>query len=270
MSNVACKKAIGVFDSGLGGLTVVKEIIRLLPEEDVVYFGDVARLPYGNKSRETVVKFSVENSLFLLSQGIKLLVVACNTATALALEFLQSIFSIPVVGVVDPVVERVARMSPKEVAVIGTVSTIRSGVYQSRLKKFGVFGVNAKACPLLVPTIEAGYVGKSICDEIIKYEIGPVLSKDTDLLLLACTHYPIIKKRIRTIFPSVRIVDSAVPTARAVKDLLEDYGMRKTRGIGKLRIFVSDMPNDFAVIARRFLGKEMDDVTIRKVDHVLS
>ncbi len=269
MLNVSGNNAIGVFDSGLGGLTVVREIIRLLPEEDVVYFGDVARLPYGNKSRETVIKFSVENSLFLLSRGIKLLVVACNTATALALEFLQSIFSIPVVGVVDPVVERVAKMSPNEVAVIGTVSTIRSGVYQSRLREFGVSRINAKACPLLVPTIEAGYVGRPICDEIIRDEISPVLGRNTDLLLLACTHYPIIKRRIKTLFPKVRIVDSALPTAKAVKKLLDDYGIRKKHGVGTLELFVSDMPNDFEAIARKFLGKDMDDVKVRKVGDVL-
>ncbi len=263
------EKAIGVFDSGLGGLTVVREIVRILPEEDIVYFGDIARLPYGNKSRSTVVKFSVENTLFLLSQGIKLLVVACNTASALALEFLQSVFSIPVIGVIEPTIDTIAKMSPKKVAVIGTVSTIRSGVYQKKLKEIGVKLIKAKPCPLLVPTIEAGYVGKPICDEIIKHEIGPVVEEDTEILLLACTHYPIIKKRIRELFPAVRMIDSASPTAEVVKKILVERGMEKRSASGKLRLFVSDIPDDFEVLARRFLGSKIGDLEVRKVQYVL-
>ncbi len=261
---------IGVFDSGLGGLTVVREILALLPKEDVLYFGDIARLPYGTKSKDVVLRFSIENSLFLLSRKVKLLVIACNTASAVALEFLKSILSVPVLGVIDPAIEELTRQGlPDRVAVIGTNATIRSGVYQRKLREVGIEDVFAKPCPLLVPMIESGYLRGEICDQIIRYEVGPVLKKGVRVLLLGCTHYPIIKGKIRRLFPKVKVVDSALPTARAVKKTLEAFGLERKRGKGRLEVFVSDVPEDFEVMAKRFLGRSEFKVTTRKVGDVL-
>ena len=257
---------IGVFDSGLGGLTVVKEIRSLLPEEDVVYFGDIARLPYGNKSAEAVRRFSVENSLFLIEKGVKLIVVACNTASSLALDFLSQFFSVPILGVISPMENALSKRKYRKVAVIGTSATIRSGVYQALIHRLlPDCEVVAKACPLLVPIIEAGVFREEIGQQVIQHQLREVKAFSPELLLLGCTHYPIIEKQIRG-FLGCEVVSSAYYTAKEVEKTLRDLGLerRRRRGKGRLRIFLSDVPEGFEELAEMFLGERLEGISVKR------
>ncbi len=257
---------IGVFDSGLGGLTVVKEVRSLLPGEDVVYFGDIARLPYGNKSPEAIRRFSVENSLFLIEKGVKLIVVACNTASSLALDFLSRLFSVPIVGVISPMETALRKKNYRKVAVIGTSATIRSGVYQELIHRLlPDCRVMAQPCPLLVPIIETGAFREEIGEEVIRHQLKEVKAFSPELLLLGCTHYPIIEGQIRR-FLGCEVVSSAHYTAQAVERTLRDLGLKRERrkGRGTLRIFVSDVPDGFEELAEMFLGERLEGVSVRR------
>lgn len=253
------RRAIGVFDSGVGGLTVLKALMARLPTESTVYLGDTARVPYGTKSGEVVTRYSLRNADFLVEQGIKLLVVACNTASAVALPALSEALDVPVLGVIEPGArEAVARSRGGGIGVIGTPGTIRSGAYQRALAQArpGV-QVQAKACPLFVPLAEEGWVTGAVPREVARTYLAELAGSGIDTLVLGCTHYPLLREVIaEALGPSVTLVDSAEATAEAAALLLEERGER-AQGTEAPRhsYFVTDVPERFVEIAARFLGR---------------
>lgn len=263
------RRPIGVFDSGVGGLTVFQAIGRRLPEESLVYFGDTAHVPYGNKSREAVTRFSLEIARFLKGHDIKLLVVACNTASALALPRLKRELGIPVVGVIEPGARAAARTTRSgRVGIIATEATVNSGAYQAALKRL-VPKVRpvAKACPLFVPLVEEGWWGHPVTAAVAREYLEPVAREGVDTLILGCTHYPLLKPALaRVMGPKVRLIDSAEETAAEVEALLERSGSRRRSGRGGRRFFASDGPVRFLALAKRLLGVSADRVTIWRFD----
>ncbi|MFA5038596.1 MAG: glutamate racemase [Candidatus Omnitrophota bacterium] len=257
-------KPIGVFDSGIGGLTVVKELIKLLPNEHLVYFGDTARVPYGVKSRETIIKFSLENTLFLLQQNVKVIVVACNTSSSLALPVIRQHFKIPIIGVILPgAKEAVYATKNGRIGVIGTRATINSGAYEQEIKRLdpGV-KVYSQACPMFVPIVEENWVNDGIALRVAEKYLSGLKSRKIDTLILGCTHYPLLKSKIQAIMgQGVRLIDSAQQVANEVRQVLIQEGLvnkKKTRA--SRRYFVSDEVAIFANVASRFLGSELKTV----------
>jgi glutamate racemase len=253
--------AIGVFDSGIGGLTVLHQIIEFLPRENTVYLGDTARAPYGTKSVETVLRYSFENSAFLVEKGVKLIVVACNTSTAIALGQLKVKLSLPVIGVIEPGVRRaIERTKSKRVGVIGTEATIQSGAYTRALKAVDPeIEVYSRACPLFVPLIEEGWTDNEVVEMTVKTYLGSLKQSGIDTLILGCTHYPLLKKAIRKFIGSgVRLVDSAEATAKEVEAVLKKAAIARKSGKGTHSFFVTDAPDRFIKVGRRFLGEKVE------------
>lgn len=263
-SNRVNSNPIGIFDSGLGGLTVAKKIYELLPGENVVYFGDTARFPYGPRSQEIIRKFSFQNTNFLLTQRVKFIVVACNTASALALDELRRFCKTPVIGVVEAGASAAANTTRNgKIGVIGTVGTINSRAYQKAIHQLDPkLSVYPLPCPLFVSLAEEGYTDREATRLIAAEYLDPLIKSGVDTLVLGCTHYPLLKKVIsRTMGKKVNLIDSADETAKEIKDFLEQHHL--LRKIGKRssrRYFVSDVPDRFVEVGERFLkGK------IRKV-----
>jgi glutamate racemase len=253
--------AIGVFDSGIGGLTVLHQIIEALPRENTVYLGDTARAPYGTKSVETVLRYSFENSEFLVERGVKLVVVACNTSTAIALAELKIELSLPVIGVIEPGVRRaIANTKSKRVGVIGTEATIQSGAYTRSLKAVDPeIEVYSRACPLFVPLVEEGWTDNDVVEMTVKTYLGSLKQSGIDTLILGCTHYPLLKKAIRKFIGSgVRLVDSAEETAKEVESVLKKNAIARRIGKGTHSFFVTDAPDRFIKVGRRFLGEKVE------------
>ncbi|MBN1869415.1 MAG: glutamate racemase [Candidatus Omnitrophica bacterium] len=265
MSSHTDNRPIGVFDSGLGGLTVVRELMRQLPLEDIVYYGDTARVPYGTKSKEAIVRFSIENTGILLKHKVKMVVVACNTSSSYALNALRKKFRVPVVGVIDPGAKRAISLTKnKKVGVIATSATIASGKYVQAIKTFDKsVEVFAKACPLFVPLAEEGWFHKPVTVDIAKEYLLPLKKSGIDALILGCTHYPLLKKALRAaVGKEVALVDSAREVASDVKALLTMLKNRKTTlGIPRYTFLISDRPQEFKRIARNFLGREIKHIT---------
>jgi glutamate racemase len=263
------KPCIGVFDSGFGGLTVLKALLERIPEADYLYFGDTARLPYGSKSAETVSKYAVEAANFLEQHGAQLLVIACNTATALALDKITAAASVPVVGVVEPGAQgAVAASKNQQVVVIGTEATVSSHAYLRALESRGI-QAREKACPLLVPLVEEGWVEHAVTEQIAKIYLDEVFSdgfQSADVLVLGCTHYPLIKPILRRAAPAnVTIVDSADSTAQVVSALLRRTPLPITseeerRRLPRLKFFATDSVEKFRRLGARFLGRPIEDV----------
>jgi glutamate racemase len=255
---------IGIFDSGVGGLTVVRAVNRLLPDESVVYFGDTARVPYGSKSPETVIRFAMEDAEFLLGKGIKLLVVACNTASSVSLPALREFADVPVIGVIEPGAKTAASITRSgTVGVIGTLGTISSGAYQKALKAYSsVSRVIAQPTPLLVPLVEEGWLEHRITELVLREYTAPVVNEGIDTLVLGCTHYPLLKDALSGILgDGIRLVDSAESTAEEVASILDGGEMRAEPGNGENSFYVSDIPLKFQEIAQRFLGRAIPLVT---------
>ena len=254
------ESAIGVFDSGIGGLTVLQKIIETLPKENTVYLGDTARAPYGTKSVETVLRYSFENTEFLVQKGVKAVVVACNTSTAIALTRLRDSLSIPVIGVIEPGVRRAIKSTKnKRVGVIGTEATIQSGAYTRALKEAdGGVEVYSRACPLFVPLVEEGWTDNDVVEMTVKAYLGSLKQSGIDALILGCTHYPLLKKAIREFIGSgVRLVDSAEETAKEVETTLKKAVLTRRNGKGIHSFFVTDAPDRFIEVGRRFLGEKV-------------
>lgn len=234
---------IGVFDSGVGGLTVVKELRKQLPEYDLIYFGDTARTPYGNKSKETIIKYALEDADFLISKGAKVLVVACNTASAVAFDALKEKYpNIPMFEVITPAVEQaVGATKNNRVGVIGTRATIDSGIYEKKLKeKNNALIIKSQSCPLFVPFIEEGWIKKIELKMIARRYLSPLKHHNIDTLILGCTHYPIIKDIIqKKIGERVKLIDSAEAVSEKIKNFLEIHNLELSK-IGKLEIYLSD------------------------------
>jgi glutamate racemase len=256
---------IGVFDSGIGGLTVVSEIMRQLPDEDVVYFGDTARVPYGPKSPKTVQRYSREITSFLEDQGVKGVVVACNTATAHALDTIQADFDLPIIGVIQPGSRAAVRATRSgHVGVIGTQGTIASGAYQRAIRDadHGV-DVAATACPLFVPFVEEGWLEHPATELVASEYLTPMAHAGIDTLVLGCTHYPLLKPVIaRTMGPDVALIDSAQETAAELARMLGERGLRHPESgrRPRHRFIASDAPDQFLRVGQRFLGSAIDHV----------
>lgn len=258
---------IGVFDSGIGGLTVVHELIRQLPHESIVYFGDTARVPYGPKSPDTVRRYSREIAAYLTEQGVKAIVVACNTATAHALGTLRSELSLPVVGVVEPGARAaVAATRTGRIGVIGTVGTIKSGAYERAICALSPTAqVVARACPLFVPLVEEGWVDHEATRLIAETYLEPLVKANVDTLVLGCTHYPLLKPLLRQVMgPDVRLIDSAEETAAESARTLAGNGLAAPDASrATYRFVASDDSDQFLRVGQRFLGGAMEHVEIR-------
>ncbi len=263
------ERPIGVFDSGVGGLTVVKELRSLLPAEDIVYFGDTARVPYGNKSIPVIRRFSLEIARFLESMRVKMLVIACNTATALALDYLKRQTDLPIVGVIEPGVRAaVNAIKNGRIGVIGTSATIRSEAYQSRLHRFRPRDVIlAKPCPLLVPLVEENLLDAPVTKMALDMYLSEWRESGIDGLILACTHYPLLKPLIEDYFQGrVRLIDSAQETAREVGELLLARRLQAPPDrMGSEEFYVSDSPENFTAIGSAFLGRPLQRVFLEPV-----
>lgn len=261
---------IGVFDSGVGGLTVVRELVRQLPYESVVYFGDTARLPYGIKSKETIVRFSIENVLFLLNQSVKFIVIACNTASSIALATLKRHFKVPIIGVIQPGIKQALTKTKKgSIGIIGTRATIRSGAYEQGIKNFdSTIKVFTKECPLFVPLVEEGWAHEEVTQEIARNYLSAFDGKDIDTLILGCTHYPLLKSVIQKVVGRhVSLIDSSQAVAIETKEALANEGLLNTRKkTPKYSFYVSDELTNFSIMGRRFLGRDLKNVV--RVNHV--
>jgi glutamate racemase len=257
-------KAIGIFDSGVGGLTVLKEIVKALPQEDTIYLGDTARVPYGTKSPETVIRYARQITEFLVGRDIKLLVVACNTASAVALDSLNEAFSIPIVGVIEPGARRAVSVTKTgKVAVIGTEGTVKSSAYTKAIKRLSSdVQVVTRACPLFVPLAEEGWVDNEVARLTARSYLEGLREDGVDTLVLGCTHYPLLKGVIEEVMGSdVVLVDSAEETARTVAGILAYHDLlRPVAEKGNHHYFVTDVPAGFIRVGNRFLGGDLGDV----------
>lgn len=255
-------RPIGIFDSGVGGLTVVDKIEKVLPHEDIIYFGDTARVPYGTKSKETVTRFSVENIEFLMTHDVKLVVVACNTASSLSLDFLKKCFRVPVIGVIEPGARAAIRATRNDrIGVIGTSATVSSGAYEKAIRKIrpGI-RVFTEACPLFVPLVEEGWSGGEVARKVAGIYLKPIKAKKADTLILGCTHYPMLKDVIRdTMGRDVLLIDSADEVAREARNLLDAAGLvNRSKKPGRHRFFVSDEPARFIKMGGKFLKRAIN------------
>ncbi len=255
---------IGVFDSGLGGLTVVKELIHHLPNEKIVYFGDTARVPYGTKSGETIIRYSQEIVRALLEYKVKMVVVACNTASSLALDVLKRSFDLPVLGVIEPGARKAAEITRnKRVGIIATSSTVKSGKYAKRIVQLNKdIMVTSQSCPLFVPLVEEGWFDHKVTYQVAEQYLTDMKRKRVDTLILGCTHYPLLKQVLCSVMgPRVQLVDSAQEVALQVKEELTNRRLLRTR-LGPCRhtFIVTDEPKQFQRLASRFLGGGVKNV----------
>jgi len=259
---------IGIFDSGIGGLTVVKSIDSTLASENIIYFGDTARVPYGSKSNSTVIEYSIQDAKFLFSKSVKLIVVACNTASSVALEKLRSEFDIPVIGMIEPGAKAAVNITKnKRIGVIGTDSTISNKAYSNTLLKLDdSIDIFEKACPLFVPLAEEGWISHKATKLIAEEYLSELKQKDIDTLILGCTHYPILRDIIQEVVgESVTLIDSGSAASVEVEAYLSGRGIKNTsNNLGSHEYYVSDVPKKFKQIAERFLGREVKHVN--KVD----
>jgi glutamate racemase len=266
MNETLASQPIGVFDSGVGGLTVVKELNKIMPYENIVYFGDTARLPYGSKSEETIIKYSLENTIFLHSKKVKLVVIACNTASAVSLDYLRNFIKMPMLGVVEcGSLGAVRATRGKKIGVIGTKATIKSGAYTRAIKRLDqdieVFEVPT---PLLVHLVEEDWIDKDITKTILLEYLAPLFESKIDTLILGCTHYPFLVKRIRELSSDIIIVDSSIETSHLVLNTLLNQGILSDKqSPATVSVYLSDAHPNFLKWARDLLEK---DVNLQIID----
>ena len=258
------KAPIGVFDSGVGGLTVAREIMRHLPNEDIVYFGDTARVPYGSKSKDNIIRYSKQIIHFLQTKQVKAIVIACNTASALALDVVRQKFDLPIIGVVEPGARAaLAATETKKIGVIGTEATIRSAMYEKIIQGLDPeVAVIGKACPLFVPLVEEGFAKHKVTEEIIDFYLNSLLDTEIDALILGCTHYPLLRSKIREyVGDKIRLVNPAYETAMDLKKLLEDMDMSNAEPKeehGSYSFYVSDAADKFKQFANSILPYDIE------------
>ncbi len=266
------ERPIGVFDSGIGGLTVVRALREHLPNERIHYLGDTARVPYGGKSAATVERYSLEITEMLLAENCKAIVVACNTASALALPRLESTTPVPLIGVIRPgAAAAVAATRNGHIGVIGTRATIRSGAYENALRGLDPdVRITARACPLFVPLIEEGWLEGEITDRVVRQYLSPLVEEGVDTLVLGCTHYPLLSEAIgRFLGRSVTLVDSAQNCASAVTNLLDERDLRASpEAVGQLSVALTDPPDAFLDVALEALQLDLGPVEVRPVLHL--
>ena len=257
-------RPIGIFDSGVGGLTVFSEVEKALPKEEIIYFGDTARVPYGTKSKETITRFSVENVEFLMKHNVKLVLVACNTASSLSLDFLKRCFRVPMIGVIEPGARNaVSSTRNNKIGVVGTNATIISGAYEKAVKKINSrISVYSQSCPLFVPLVEEGWIDDKVTYDVASVYLKGLKGKGVDTLILGCTHYPLLKNIIKKFMGSkVSLVDSATEVAKEAKFILDASGLlNENPGKKRHKFFVSDEPGPFIRLSERFLKRKMECV----------
>lgn len=258
-----CERAIGIFDSGVGGLTVYREVARHLPGEEYIYLGDTGRVPYGTKSPATVLRYALEAAEFLSARRVKALVVACNTASAVALEALEERFRIPVLGVIEPGARRaVALTRHRRVGVIGTEGTVKSGAYPRAIRRLDPqIEVFSAPCPLFVPLAEEGWSDHAVARIAAREYLAPLVEKGVDTLVLGCTHYPLLKRTLAEVLgPEVALVDSAEETALTLRELLRERGLERRTPAAAPRFFVTDVPTRFEAVGSEILGATLSGV----------
>lgn len=259
---------IGIFDSGLGGLTILKALQKTLPAERLIYFGDTANVPYGSKSRETVTRFSRDIAQFLEQKGVKLIIVACNTASALALTRLRKTCRVPVLGVIEPGAQKAVRSSRGgRIAVLGTEATVKSGAYRQQILKLAPHAkVSQVPCPLFVPLVEEGWSKNPVTRLIAAQYLKPLAKTQADTVILGCTHYPVLKPVIANVLgKQVQLVDSAQTLAQEVKNYLISHD-EQAQGRGSLTIYASDAPERFKHLAKHILGTRLKTVRLKKLN----
>ena len=255
---------IGVFDSGVGGLTVAREIMRNLPKEDIVYFGDTARVPYGSKSKDNIIRYSRQIIHFLQTKGVKAIVIACNTASALALDTVKHEFDIPIIGVVEPGARAALAVTEnKKIGVIGTEATVRSSMYEKIIEGINPeVSVIGKACPLFVPLVEEGFKKHQVTDEIIDYYLASLKQSDIDALILGCTHYPLLRSKIKEyVGEKITLVNPAYETAMDLKRILQEMDMENPDiegDHGSYSFYVSDAADKFKQFANSILPYDIE------------
>jgi glutamate racemase len=258
------ERSIGIFDSGFGGLSVMRKIMDLLPQENLVYFADTAHIPYGNKSASAIIKYSLESAHFLLKKKIKLLIVACNTASAYALDVLEKELSIPVLGVIFPAIEELMKATKnKKVAILGTEAMIRSGIYPRLIQeKYEGVEVESYSAPLFVPLVEEGFHDHIVAREVAKEYLKPLKISGVDTVLLACTHYPLLQGFIEeSLGVGIKVVNPAEGCADFYQEFLSKQGLLNlSLTPAKVEYFVSDDAKRFSRLAPRFLGREIGEV----------
>ena len=260
-------RSIGVFDSGLGGISVLRDIVELMPCENYIYFGDSAHAPYGTKTREAILERSEQCTNFLLAKDVKAIVIACNTASALALDTIEKEIDLPIIGVVKPGAQMAVETTQnKRVGVIATESTIQSGLYQQLITEADpAITVYGKPCPLFVPLVEEGWTKDPITEEVARRYLAEILDKDIDTLIMGCTHYPLLTEIIADIMgPGVTLIDSGAAAARVLRQTLSDRGALAQRDHGTLTLYASDRPEDFGALAGQFLRRPLESA----VQHV--
>jgi glutamate racemase len=259
-------RPIGVFDSGIGGLTVLKEIVKEMPSEGTIYLGDTARVPYGIRSPETVIRYSLENTRFLFSKDIKFLVVACNTASSVSLDKIKSVVPIPVIGVIEPGAKAAVRATRnKKIGIIGTEATVRSDSYARLIKTIDRdMEVSGLPCPLFVPLVEEGWTDGEITALVAEKYLKEIKNKNIDTLVLGCTHYPLLKKVISQVMgESVSLIDSAIEVAKEVRTMLETSGLSREQEAKPPREFyVTDSPVRFTRVGERFLENRIEHIEL--------
>jgi glutamate racemase len=254
-------RAVGVFDSGIGGLTVLRALVEELPNEDFIYLGDTARLPYGTKTDEVIIRYSRENTEFLLAKGIKMLVVACNTSSAVALEAIARDTSIPVIGVIEPGARAVVKASRSgKIGVIATEATVASGAYTRTIQSLRPRAeIYTRACPLLVPLVEEGWTDNDVAERTVWYYLESLKQSGIDALLLGCTHYPLLAAMFqRVLGAEVKVVDSATATAAEVRERLRALKLVRRATRGSRSFFVTESPERFVRVGRRFFGPHVE------------
>ncbi|MBI5848807.1 MAG: glutamate racemase [Nitrospirae bacterium] len=258
------QRPIGIFDSGIGGLTVLKEIFDKLPDENTIYLGDTARVPYGIRSPETVTRYSFENTRFLSSRNVKILVIACNTASSVSLDAVRRSFPVPVVGVIEPGAKAaVAATKMKKIGVIGTEATVRSGSYTRAIQKIDPsIDVVSVPCPLFVPLVEEGWTDGQITEMVAARYLADMRGKGIDTLVLGCTHYPLLKHVLSTVMgDGVTLIDSAIETAREISAVLAAQGLTNIPGQPvRHEFYVTDSPQKFLSVGERFLGRTIENI----------
>lgn len=256
---------IGIFDSGVGGLTVAAEIMKTLPSEEIIYFGDLARTPYGSKSQDTIRRFSIEIVNFLIKQQVKIIVVACNTASSLALTELKERFSLPIIGVIQPgVLKAIKSTKSKRIGVIGTSATISSNAYSKAIKSINpTIQVLSEACPLFVPLVEEGWVDHEVTKLVAKEYLTPLKENQIDTLILGCTHYPFLKGILQEVMgDGIVLIDSAVEVAQETEKVLRENNLIRSQNPNPAhKFYVSDASSRFVEIGEMLLGKKIRVVT---------
>ncbi|MCB0742367.1 MAG: glutamate racemase [Ignavibacteriae bacterium] len=265
---------IGIFDSGIGGLTVVKSVNTFLPSESIIYFGDTARVPYGSKSNSTIIEYALQDANFLAKKNVKLIIVACNTASAVALDELKKIYELPIIGMINPGAKAaINETKNKIIGVIGTETTISNKAYSKAIKNIDAeIKVVEKACPLFVPLAEEGLIDHPATKLIAEEYLKELRNENIDTLILGCTHYPILKEVIQEVIgKNVKLIDSGSAASTEVDEYLMGRGIKNYQhNIGKYEYYVSDVPKKFNEIAKRFLGKELEFLEKVELEEILN